>query len=135
MKKILGIAMVAMSAFLFQQVDAQVKVNVNVNLGSQPAWGPAGYDHADYYYLPDIDCYYDINKNQFIYYSGNRWVYAGQLPTRYRSYDLYNSYKVVINEPKPYLHADVYRNKYRNNKSSHERQVAIRDSREENITR
>lgn len=131
MKKMMTIAAIIMSGFLVQQANAQVKVSVNVNLGQQPVWGPTGYDHADYYYLPDIDCYYDVSRKQFIYNSGNRWVYAGQLPARYRSYNLYNSYKVVVNEPKPYLHADVYRNKYRNNKQPHEKQVPIRDSRDE----
>jgi hypothetical protein len=131
MKKMMTIAAIIMIGFLFQQAGAQVKVSLNVNLGQQPVWGPTGYDHADYYYLPDIDCYYDVNRRQFIYNSGNRWVYAGQLPRRYRNVNLYNSYKVVVNEPKPYLHADVYRNKYRDNKQQHERQIPIRDSREE----
>ena len=125
------IAAIVMSGFLFQQAAAQVRVNMNVNLGQQPVWGPAGYDHADYYYLPDIDCYYDISRRQFIYNSGNRWVYTSQLPPRYRNYDLYSSYKVVVNEPRPYMHADVYRNKYRNNKQPRDRQILIRDSREE----
>jgi hypothetical protein len=131
MKKMIIIAAIATGGLFCQRGLAQVKVNLNVNLGQQPVWGPTGYDHADYYYLPDIDCYYDINRSQFIYNSGNRWVYASQLPPRYRNYNLYNSYKVVVNEPKPYLHADVYRNKYRDNKQPHEKQIAIRDSREE----
>jgi hypothetical protein len=131
MKKIILLAAVMVSGFLSQQADAQLKVNVNLNLGKQPVWGPTGYDQANYYYLPDIDCYYDINKSQFIYNSGNRWVFANQLPPQYRKFDLYNGYKVVVNEPRPYLHADVYRNKYRSNKAPHERQMAIRDSKEE----
>ena len=131
MKRMMTIALLASGCFLLQQANAQVKVNLNVNLGQQPVWGPTGYDHADYYYLPDIDCYYDVNRSQFIYNSGNRWVYASRLPAQYRNYDLYNSYKVVVNEPKPYLHADVYRNQYRNNKQPHAKQMAIRDSREE----
>ena len=131
MKKFILLTALFAGAIFFHS-NAQVKVNVNLNVGSQPVWGPTGYDRADYYYLPDIDCYYDINRSQFIYNSGNRWVFASQLPSRYRNYDLYNSYKVVVNEPKPYLHADIYRNKYRNNnRSAHEKQVPIRDSRDE----
>jgi hypothetical protein len=131
MKKTMILAALMMGGFLFQQAAAQVKVNLSVNLGRQPVWGPAGYDEADYYYLPDADCYYDINRQQFIYNSNNRWIYASQLPPRYRNVDLYSSYKVVVNEPRPYMHADVYRAKYRNNKGPRERQVIIRDSREE----
>lgn len=129
MKKLFAVSLLFVSAFIYQHVDAQVKVNFNVNLGQQPVWGPVGYDHADYYYMPDIDSYYDINRHQFIYYSGNRWVYVNRLPGRYRNYDLYNSYKVVVNEPRPYLHADIYRQKY--GKAPRERQMVIRDSREE----
>lgn len=121
-------AALIISSFLFQHAGAQVSVSVNFNLGKQPVWGPTGYDRADYYYLPDVDCYYDVNRAQFIYNSGNRWVYASTLPARYH-FDLYNGYKVVVNDPKPYLHADVYRNKYRNH--PHEKQMVIRDSREE----
>jgi len=117
--------------FFIQQANAQLKVNLSLNIGKQPVWGPTGYDHADFYYLPDIDCYYDVNKSQFVYNSGSRWVYASQLPPKYHGFDLYNGYKVVVNEPKPYMHADVYRNKYRNNKAPHEKQMPIRDSRDE----
>jgi hypothetical protein len=129
MKKLLMVAAVFTCGFLCQQANAQVKVNFSVNLGQQPVWGPVGYDHADYYYMPDIDCYYDINRQQFIYFSGNRWIFAQQLPPRYQSYNLYNTYKVVVNEPRPYMHADVYRNKYRT--APREEQMVIRDSREE----
>ena len=131
MKRIIILAAVMISGFILQQANAQLKVNLNVNLGRQPVWGPTGYDHADYYYLPDIDCYYDITGSQFIYYSGNRWVHANQLPPQYRNFDLYSGYKVVVNEPRPYMHADIYRAKYRNNKPAFEKQTAIRDSREE----
>lgn len=129
MKKLLMIASIFVFGLLYQSANAQVKFSVHVNLGQQPVWGPVGYDYAEYYYLPDIDSYYDINRQQFIYYSGSRWVFVNRLPSRYGNYDLYNSYKVVVNEPRPYLHADVYRNKYR--QAPHERQVIIRDSREE----
>lgn len=30
------------------------QVNVNINIGTPPAWGPAGYSDARYYYLPDL---------------------------------------------------------------------------------
>lgn len=63
----------------------------------------------DYYYLPDIQAYYYVPQRQFIYQEGGRWVFAASLPDRCRSYDLYRGYKVVVNEPRPYLRNDVYR--------------------------
>ena len=113
------------------QADAQVKVSLNVNIGSQPAWGPTGYDHADFYYLPDQDCYYDVNGQQFYYQDNGRWVNGRQLPPRYGNVDLYKSYKVVINEPRPYLREDVYKKKYARYKGYRQKQPVIRDSKQE----
>jgi hypothetical protein len=112
MKKIILIMAVIAFTATAEKAAAQLRVNVNVNIGTQPEWGPAGYDYAEYYYLPDIDVYYYVPQRQFVYFSSGRWVFVSLLPARYRSYNLYNSYKVVINEPKPYLHHEVYRTRY-----------------------
>jgi len=108
--------------------QAQVSIGVNVNIGSQPVWGPVGYDYVDYYYLPDIDVYYYVPRHQYIYLSGGRWIFTASLPVRYRSYDIYSGYKVVINEPRPYLHADVYRSRYAPYRGRRNAQVIIRNS-------
>jgi hypothetical protein len=72
------------------------QVAVNVNIGTAPMWGPVGYTDVRYYYLPGVQAYYDINREMFIYYSNNAWVYRTHLPSKYRNYDLYNGYKVVM---------------------------------------
>ncbi|RFS23320.1 hypothetical protein DVR12_09890 [Chitinophaga silvatica] len=105
------------------------QVNVSINIGSQPQWGPVGYDYAQYYYLPDIDAYYSIPQQQFIYLSGNRWIHARSLPSHYR-YDLDRGYKVVINEPNPWLRGDVYRTKYGKYKGWYGKQTIIRYSKD-----
>jgi len=76
---------------------AQGQISVNVHLGTAPAWGPRGYDDARYYYLPDVEAYYDVNTSMFIYISGNTWIRRSYLPSRYRGYDLYHGRKVVMN--------------------------------------
>ena len=112
MKKLLLTAMV-MGAILFNnETKAQVRVGVNINIGSRPAWGLPGNYAGNYYYMPEIDAYYDITRRQFIYFQGNDWVFAYSLPYAYRNYDLNRGYKIVINEPRPYLHHDVYRARY-----------------------
>lgn len=113
----------------FFSIPAKAQLNVNVNIGSQPLWGPTGYDHVDYYYLPDVESYYYVPKKQFIYLNGNDWVFENSLPSRYRNYDLYNGYKVVINSPRPYLNFkndQVKYGKFKGNKG----QLVIRDSRD-----
>lgn len=93
------------------QAMAQVSLNMSMNIGSQPAWGPVGYDYARYYYLPDVDAYYSIPTQQFVYLQGGKWIFAASLPARY-NYDLYRGYKVVVYEPRPYLKPKFYREKY-----------------------
>jgi hypothetical protein len=129
MKRSIGIWLAA-SLFLFSMTHSKAQVNVNVNIGAQPLWGPAGYDVVDYYYLPDLQMYYYVPSHQFIYLNGSNWVFVRNLPARYRGYDLYSGYKVVINEPKPYLHFDAHKVKYANYKGAKGKQVIIRDSKD-----
>lgn len=126
MKKLIVITVFFVSMAIYQHTNAQI--NITINTSSQPAWGPVGYEYVDYYYLPDIDSYYYVPQQQFIYQESNQWVFAHSLPARLRWYDPYHGYKVVINEPKPYLHHDIYRVKYKKYKAWGKRQVIIRDS-------
>ena len=112
---------------LYQSSSAQV--NVNINIGSQPIWGPTGYDYVNYYYLPDLDIYYNVPLQQWIYFDGGRWITTTVLPPRYSSYDLYRMHKVVINDNQPYLRNAVYRKQYASFKGRYDQQP-IRDSRD-----
>ncbi|SEA24707.1 hypothetical protein SAMN05192529_111112 [Arachidicoccus rhizosphaerae] len=100
MKKIIVIMSVLAGVFFTGQSKAQI--NISINIGSQPEWGPAGYDYVDYYYLPDINAYYNVVTAQYIYLLNNRWHFASTLPGYYRNYNIYNSYKVVVNRKNPY---------------------------------
>ncbi|MBI3883097.1 MAG: hypothetical protein HY305_02490 [Sphingobacteriales bacterium] len=121
MKKLLLSVLLTVSYLQF--TNAQV----NVNIAIQPAWAPVGYDYVDYYYIPDIDAYYNVPAQQYIYLDNGGWIYSTGLPPRYRDFDIYHSYKVVINEDKPYLRNDVYRSKYVGYKGRHD-QLIIRES-------
>lgn len=101
--------------FLLVANATQAQVSINVNIGTPPAWGPAGYAEMEYYYLPDIEAYYDVRASQFIYFGGGRWVRTTYLPRQYRNYDLYGGYKVVLNDyhgRTPYVYFDRHRVKY-----------------------
>lgn len=78
--------------------SVQAQISVRVNLGTPPQWGPVGYTDVRYYYLPDVEAYYDIPSSMFVYYNGYTWVRRSSLPTRYRNYDLYNGYKVPMSD-------------------------------------
>jgi len=129
MKK-LALVSCLVGGFLVQSATAQIKFNLDINIGSQPVWGPPGYDHAEYYYLPDYDVYFDVPRHQYIYWEGGRQVFAPSLPPRYRNVDLYKSYKVVINEPKAYVHHADHVKKYAQFRGHHD-QAVIRDSHEQ----
>ncbi|HKB45577.1 MAG TPA: hypothetical protein VKC90_14365 [Chitinophagaceae bacterium] len=126
-KAILATALFITAAITVNKAEAQVRLNVNVNIGSQPVWGPVGYNYVEYYYLPDIEAYYYVPRHQFIYLSGNRWIFSASLPPRYHDYDLYSGYKVVVNEPRPYLHFDHDRTQYGRYRGYHSQEI-IRNS-------
>lgn len=127
MKKVMLVSLVAMLTFTGLRSEAQV--NVNINISSQPDWGPAGYNHVDYYYIPDIDVYYYVPSAQYIYLSNGRWVWRNSLPEKYRGYNLYNSYKVVMNTPKPYDKHATHVNQYSGYKGKGSSQKLLRDNR------
>lgn len=100
---------------LFLSTNTHAQVSVNVNIGSPPAWGPVGYTNVDFYYIPDIESYYDIRLSQFIYFDNGRWIHSKKLPKHYINYDLYNGYKVVLKDyrgKKPYTYFKNHKVKY-----------------------
>jgi hypothetical protein len=126
MKRLIVFAMLGIAAI--SATPAKAQVSVNINIGSQPDWGPRGYDYVDYYYLPEVESYYYVPTRKFIYYSGGNWVHTRNLPHRYRNYNLHSGRKVVINGNRPYLRHHDYKKRYARNYSSNHRRVAERTS-------
>ena len=127
MKKFILGAAIIFCAAAFNNTSAQIRFNVNVNIGSQPDWGPVGYDRAEYYYMPDIQTYYYVPTRKFIYLSGGNWIFSNNLPSAYSNYDLNTGYKVVINQPNAYRNYQTHRTQYSWYKGNHN-QVIIRNS-------
>ena len=93
----------------------QAQISVHFNIGTPPSWGPSGYSDARYYYLPDVQAYYDVPSSMFIYYEGGSWVRRSYLPNQYRNYDLFHGYKVVLNDyhgNTPYTNFNTHRLMY-----------------------
>ncbi|MES2141003.1 MAG: hypothetical protein V4511_14950 [Bacteroidota bacterium] len=111
--KNLKLLVLVMGLFLSSSIKAQVSVNVNI--GSPPQWGPVGYAETRYYYLPDVEAYYDVHTSMFIYFGDGVWIHRGSLPARYHGYDLYSGYKVVMIDyhgDAPYHDFKDYKRKY-----------------------
>jgi hypothetical protein len=109
------------AAFLVSSAgQAQVGISLNFNVDRQPVWGPTGYDHVEYYYLPDIEAYYNVPQHMFYTNERGRWVGRSRLPSRFHNFDFYHSYKVVVNEREPYRQHDKYRDQYSSYRGRHD---------------
>jgi hypothetical protein len=100
---------------LLLAVGGQAQFSMSINFGPPPPWGPVGYASVQYYYLPDVEAYYDVHTSMFIYFSGSSWVHRSYLPARYKNYDLYGGYKVVMPDyhgKAPYAHFKEHKMKY-----------------------
>lgn len=110
--------------------DMQVSpTHIAVNIDKQPAWGPAGFDCAAFYYMPELNIYYDVNSSLFYYPSGSSWIASHYLPNSYYHCDLYRIYKVVLNYSSPWQHNHNHLSQFRhycNDRS----QVTISQSRD-----
>ena len=88
---------------------ARAQVSVSVNVGA-PAWGPPAPPTAQYYYIPEIDGYYDLYTQQYIVFQDGYWV---PLPALY-GYDPYQFHPVIIGYrgQEPWLQRDYYHRHY-----------------------
>ena len=79
-----------------------------------PVWAPAYEGQVRYYYLPDIQTYYDVYTRNFVYYDGFVWQQTAYLPPAYSSYNLNESYVVVLNSNvnQPWVNHSYYINNY-----------------------
>lgn len=108
--------LVVLIALFAATVSSKAQVSVNVNIGTPPVWAPAAPVEVQYYYLPDIEVYYDVPARMYIYFSNGAWRRASYLPSRYRGYDLYHGHTVYLNDyhgRTPYVYYKQHKVKYR----------------------
>ncbi|MGI4740216.1 MAG: hypothetical protein ACRYG7_34020 [Janthinobacterium lividum] len=97
---------------------AHAQVSVNASYG-HPAWGPAAPAGAQYYYVPEIDGYYDLQARNYLVQRNGRWLpvasvqgynpasfhpvvvdYRGRQPwTQYRDHHAHYYRPVVVQQP------------------------------------
>jgi hypothetical protein len=114
--KSIKVLIAGMLFFITTGVTAQVAVNVN--LGTPPVWAPAAPVEVQYYYLPDIEVYYDVPAHRYVYLNNGVWIRSSNLPKRYRGYDLYHSRPVYLRGYKgnqPYVYYKQHKVKYKGN--------------------
>lgn len=78
-----------------------------------PLWAPVETGNALYFFIPEANIFYDINKKLFIY-EGRRsqLKFSKILPNHVQEDSLYVFYKVAISHPSPYLNFSNYTARY-----------------------
>ena len=130
MKKLAILSAIALSGLIYNSANAQIRVHVGLNLGSpvvvyrprpvvveQPVYQETQdvYDDSnddDYYYLPEVNAYYNVNARSYYYYNGDNWINCAYLPGAYRNYDWRSARRYEIHERRPFMRNDFYRSRY-----------------------
>jgi hypothetical protein len=92
---------------LLFMTSSNAQIAVNVNLGTPPTWAPADRVQTQYYYLPEINSYYDVPEKRFIYLKNGGWVKSTTLPANYRNYNLSKGKVIYLTDYKgsaPYIY-------------------------------
>lgn len=86
MKTLLKSGFVLALGLLLSGGSAQAQVRVNINT---PYWGPAVPPNVQYYYVPEIDGYYDLYSRSYLFFDPayGAWVSSPVLPRVYAAYD------------------------------------------------
>lgn len=87
----------------------RTQVSINLEL---PGWAPYYENHQTvrYYYIPDIECYYDVMNREFVYLDDGVWVFSRLLPPAYAWVNLNDCFVVVLNSRvvQPWRHFHYY---------------------------
>ncbi len=79
-----------------------------------PQWAPPYYQGVRYYYLPDIEAYYDLSSRQFVYLYNGRWYDSSECPSIYAGFDLNDCFAIALNVNvyQPWMHHQYYVSHY-----------------------
>lgn len=110
--------------------NLRAQVSVNVNFGPPPVWAPADRVETQYYYLPDVDSYYDVPAQRFIYLNKGVWIRSSELPPRYKNYKLRGGKVVYLTDYRgnsPYVYHKNHKIKYRTTYVQPTRTIYVND--------
>ena len=90
-------------------VAVQAQVHIGVNIGV-PAWGPPVPQGTQYYYIPEIDGYYDIYNGYYLVLENGVWVTLPYIDGYDPAY--FHPVPVSYVGPQPWLYINSYRHYY-----------------------
>ena len=92
---------------------SQIQVGVTI---TPPGWAPAyeNVNRVQYYYLPDLEVYYDVWNHEFVYLEEGNWLFSPFLPPMYANYDLFGGHVVILDYRvhQPWMHHELYVSHY-----------------------
>ena len=111
------ISILHVSAQTAAKVDKKYTKDIPVGIVKKaPVWAKAAPVNVNYYYLPDIETYYDVPAQRYIYLKNGSWVRNSALPARYKGYNMYQSNPVYLTDYRgnaPYTLYKVHKVKYK----------------------
>lgn len=96
-------------------LQSNAQVSVSLNIGSpRPTWYNHHESECDYYYLPEIEAYYDVRSSVYIYLGPRGWIRSVYLPEYCHNYDVNHGYRVAIDYRghSPYAYFNNHRERY-----------------------
>lgn len=116
MKKIKRITAAIVIIVFFSSLSSceglyQITTGVQYN---NPSWAPPYYNGSRYYYFPDMEMYYDLADQDFVYLNNGQWLFSSTLPSVYANIDLFNSFVITLNLSvyQPWMHHQYYVSHY-----------------------
>ena len=107
---------IAAGILILLGAETHAQVSINVNINAHPSWGPSVTEAVRYYYLPEVNVYYDIHTAMFIYVHNGHWIHRRHLPDQFSHYNLHRGPKIIVYDyrgSKPYIHCKYHRKSYR----------------------
>lgn len=101
---------------------SQAQVSINLNIGTpavvvRPAWVPQNHVNVDFYYIPEIQSYYDVSAGLYVYLDNGNWCRTRYVPVRYRNYNLNHAHRIELrgyHGSRPYTYFNNHNVRYDN---------------------
>jgi hypothetical protein len=90
--------LIAVGIILLVSSTSHAQLSIQLNIGTPEVHYRPANVAVTYYYLPDIQSYYDCGTDEYLFVERGNWVRSRNLPPQYRDYDSHNGYKVVLND-------------------------------------
>lgn len=119
--------LIATGIILFAASTAtQAQLSVNVNIGApavvvrSAAWVPQNHVGVDFYYIPEIESYYDVNAGLYVYLDNGNWCRTRYVPVQYRGCDLVHTRRIALSGyrgNRPYAYYNNHNVRYYDNRN------------------